>query len=104
MEDEWQRYYWASPADLPNYNTYDRIIAGRHPWVLGVPASGCTPGVTVDGGGDAMQVGYPDGRAWRCGISDYRPGNSIFLMPIVPTARCWCSRSASCRQSTDADD
>src|SRR4249919_2834545 len=58
VRDEWQRYYWASTSDLPKYNTYDRIVAGQHPWVLGVPASGCTPGVTVEGGGDTMQVGY----------------------------------------------
>src|SRR3954470_22925817 len=36
VQDEWQRYYWASSSDLPMYNTYDRIIAGEHPWVLGV--------------------------------------------------------------------
>ena len=67
----------------PHYNTYDRILADEHDWILGVPASGCTPGVTVAGGGDLADVGnvtvLPD-----AGGSDYRPGNSIFLTPIVP--------------------
>ena len=84
VQDQWQRYYWACSNDLPKYNTYDRIIGGLHPWVLGVPASGCAPGVTVEGGGDTMQVGYPtitDAANWQ----DYRPGQSIFLVPIVPT-------------------
>jgi hypothetical protein len=83
VDDTFQRYYWSSPSQRPTYNTYDRIVAGEHPWYLGVPASGCTPGVTVDGGGDTAQVGnvtvLPD-----AGGSDYRPGNTIFLTPIVP--------------------
>src|SRR5215469_10511809 len=41
VQDQFQRYYWASPTDLPRYNTYDRIVSSQHPWILGVPASGC---------------------------------------------------------------
>jgi hypothetical protein len=85
VQDEWQRYYWASPSTVARYNTYDRIVSDQHDWILGVPASGCTPGVTVSGGGDTMQVGYPTVRPEDAGISDYRPGNGIFLTPIVPT-------------------
>lgn len=83
VQDSFDRHYWASPSDLPRYNTYDRIIAGQPPWILGIPASACAPGVTVSGGGDTIQVGYPtiyDGIA-----GDFRPANSMFLLPIVPT-------------------
>jgi hypothetical protein len=83
VNDTYQRYYFASPSDLPKYNTYDRILNGDPPFVLGVPASGCTPGVTVTGGGDTSQLGYqtvtPTG-----GGTDYRPGNQIMLVPIIP--------------------
>jgi hypothetical protein len=85
VQDEFDRFYWASASDLPKYNTYDRIVAGEHGWVLGVPASGCAPGVTVDGGGDTMQVGNPTQRPEDAGTTDYRPGNGIFLTPVVPT-------------------
>src|SRR4029077_7738425 len=57
VNDSFQRYYFCSPSQQPFYNTYDRIIAGDHPWVLGVPASGCTPGVDVTGGGDTTSLG-----------------------------------------------
>jgi hypothetical protein len=83
VDDTFQRYYWSSPSERPKYNTYDRIVNGDPPWYLGVPASGCTPGVTVDGGGDTAQVGNVTALP-EAGGSDYRPGNSIFLTPIVP--------------------
>ena len=83
VDDQYQRYYWSSPSRGPHYNTYDRILNGDHDWILGVPASGCTPGVIVDGGGDTMQIGNVTARP-DAGGSDYRPGNSIFLTPIVP--------------------
>jgi hypothetical protein len=83
VQDEWNRFYYVSPPDLPRYNTYDRITNNQHDWILGVPASGCTPGVTVEGGGDTMQVGYPI--TILADSMDPRPGNGIFLVPIVPT-------------------
>lgn len=98
VQDQWQRYYWACSNDLPKYNTYDRIIAGQHPWVLGVPASGCTPGVTVEGGGDTMQVGYPN----AAGTTDYRAGNSVFLVPIVPTGSMLVQSISFMPATTDA--
>lgn len=83
VDDKFIRYYWASPDDVPRYNTYDRILNGDPAWILGVPGSGCAPGVTVSGGGDTSQVGnttvLPD-----AGGKDYRSGNTIFLTPIVP--------------------
>lgn len=82
VQDEWNRFYYVSPPDVPRYNTYDRITNNQHDWILGVPASGCTPGVTVEGGGDAIQVGYP---TVTTPSTNARPGNGIFLVPIVPT-------------------
>jgi hypothetical protein len=41
--------------------------------------------VTVEGGGDTMQVGNATQRPEDAGAVDYRPGNSIFLTPIVPS-------------------
>lgn len=83
VNDSFQRYYFASPSVRPSYNTYDRIVAGDHPWVLGVPGSGCTAGVTVEGGGDTMQLGHVGVVAGQ-GAGDYRYGNQIFLLPVTP--------------------
>lgn len=83
VNDSFQRYYFCSPSQRPSYNTYDRILNGDHPWLLGLPGSGCTPGVTVTGGGDVVQLGYQN-VAVGSGASDYRPGNQIFVVPIVP--------------------
>jgi hypothetical protein len=103
VQDQWQRYYWASASDVPKYNTYERIRASQHPWVLGVPASGCTPGVTVTGGGDTMQIGNdtvpPDGGG---GYSDFRAANGLFLIPIVPDASMLIESVGFMPASTDA--
>jgi hypothetical protein len=80
VQDQWQRYYAACPSDVPRYNTYDRIMEDKHWWMLGVPASGCTPGVTITGGGDSTQLGFI-----TAGTSDlYRPGHQLTLVKIVP--------------------
>jgi hypothetical protein len=83
VDDSFQRYYAASPSDVPRYNTYDRIMQDQSWWMLGVPASGCAPGVTITGGGDTSQLGFqnigPTG-----GAQTYIPGNEIVLVPIVP--------------------
>ena len=83
VDDTFQRYYFASPSDIPKYNTYDRITTYQPPWILGVPASGCTAGVTVSGGGDTSQLGY-QGVAPSGGGGDYRSGNQIMVIPILP--------------------
>lgn len=82
VQDQFDRYYTASPSDKPRYNTYDRIVNDDPWWLLGVPASGCAPGVTVTGGGDTSQSGFvniqPSG-----GAASYQAGNSIILVPII---------------------
>lgn len=57
VNDSFHRHYFASPSLPPQYNTYDRIVAGSAPWLLGVPAPGCAPGVEVVGGGDSGVIG-----------------------------------------------
>jgi hypothetical protein len=38
VNDSFERYYWASPTDVPRYNTKARILAGSPAYKLGVPA------------------------------------------------------------------
>src|SRR5262252_7486352 len=85
VQDQYDRFYWASPSTVPRYNTYDRIYNDEHDWILGVPASGCPPGVSVTGGGDTIQVGFPDIDPTTAIGAQYVPGNHITFVPIVPT-------------------
>jgi len=80
-DDQYDRYYFASPSQPPQYATYDMIIAGVNPWLLGVPGSGCAPGVVVNGGGDVVRLGFT-AQLPNSG-TDFRPGNSIFLIPVL---------------------
>jgi hypothetical protein len=82
VDDKFGRYYFASSSQPPQYSTYDRIQAGQPPWLLGVPAPGCAPGVDVVGGGDLAQLGYPA----SVSANVTTPGaNTLFLLPITPT-------------------
>lgn len=56
-DDQFQRFYFASPSQPPEYNTYDRIVAGLPSWLLGVPAPGCAPILGVAGGGNNLTLG-----------------------------------------------
>jgi hypothetical protein len=84
VQDQFDRYYYASPSAVPRYSTYDRIVGGQNDWILGVPASGCAPGVEVAGGGDTTTIGF-DTVGPSPPAPVYIPGNSIVLVPIVPT-------------------
>lgn len=81
VDDSFDRYYFASPSVAPQYNTRDRIEAGLPPWLLGVPAPGCTPGVAVDGGGSAVTLGFPNSTS----VNQGTPGaNTLYLIPMTP--------------------
>lgn len=81
VDDSFDRYYFASPSLPPQYNTRARIEAGQPPWLLGVPAPGCAPGVTVSGGGSAVTLGFPASTSANSGD----PGaNILYLVPITP--------------------
>lgn len=82
VNDQFGRYYFASPSVAPGYNTLARIQQGLPPWLLGVPAPGCTPGVSVAGGGNTAQIGFPTSISANVGV----PGaNIIYLIPVTPT-------------------
>ena len=83
VQDQYDRHYAASPSQPPQYNTYDRIVNGDPWWLLGVPASGCAPGITVTGGGDTIQEGFSTVDVTG-GASFYVPGNSILWVSIIP--------------------
>lgn len=83
VDDSFDRYYFASPSLAPQYNTRARLEAGLPHWLLGVPAPGCSPGVTVAGGGDDVQVGF----ATSDTATTFTPGgNTLYLVPITPDA------------------
>jgi hypothetical protein len=85
VDDEFDRYYSASPSQEPLYNTYDRITAGKPFWKLGVPAPGCAPMVSVTAGGNYSQYGNLSPASGQYSPSSVNvPGNSILLIPITP--------------------
>lgn len=57
VDDQFNRFYFASPTQMPEYNTYDRIVAGQNPWLLGVPPPGCAVTLSVAGGGNNLTLG-----------------------------------------------
>lgn len=46
INDQYYRYYFASPSQVPQYNTLDRIRTGQSPFTLGIPTPETAPGVT----------------------------------------------------------
>jgi hypothetical protein len=87
VDDQYQRYYFASPSQPPKYNSYDRILHDQTPWLLGVPAPTVAPAVNVVGGGALLQIGNtvsdpPD----FFGIQSYNfvQNNSVIWTRIVP--------------------
>jgi len=82
VDDQFNRYYFASPSEQPQYNTLARIQAGLPPWLLGVPAPGCTPGVGVTGGGDTATLGFNT----TTSVNQGNPGaNIVYMIPVTPT-------------------
>lgn len=79
VDDQWNRYYFASPTQMPEYNTYDRIVAGSNPWLLGVPPPGCAVTLGVTGGGNNLTLG----NYTESGGDIPFVGNWVFLQPIT---------------------
>jgi hypothetical protein len=50
LEDQFQRYYWASSNEPPMYNPLARIQAGQNALLLGIPRPAAAPGVSSSGG------------------------------------------------------
>lgn len=78
VDDQFNRYYFASPTQMPRYNTYDRIQAASAPWLLGVPAPGCAVTLDVTGGGNNLTLGnFTDE-----GANGEALANRIYLIPF----------------------
>lgn len=110
VDDQYNRYYFASPSQPPQYNTYDRIQANANtfqgqpapPWLLGVPAPACAPGVSVSGGGDLALLGHVSFTNSNTAIPD-NAANVIFMIPITPTGAMTLNDVVFMPQSTNAN-
>ncbi len=80
VNDQFKRFYFASPSVEPQYNTTNRILAGRPPLTLGINPPGCAPIVSVTGGGDSATLGPQVSIGGNVSVG----ANTIYLLPIVP--------------------
>src|SRR5208282_2049816 len=97
VNDIYQRYYWASPSEPPQYNTLARIQANKSPWLLGINPPGCAPTVTISGGGGSAQLGV----TFSNGNTGNTLGNAIYLIPITPVGQMQLSDVTFMPASTD---
>jgi hypothetical protein len=81
VNDQFKRYYFASPSVQPEYNTTARINAGSPPWLLGIPPPACAPEVTVSGGGNTGQLGAITSAGGQVTVG----ANLMYLLPVTPT-------------------
>lgn len=81
VDDQFQRYYFSSPSEPPKYNTYDRIVSGEDPFLLGLNPPGCAPIVTVTGGGANATLGFSTNLPFTTVVGS----NTVYLVPITPT-------------------
>lgn len=79
VNDQFGRYYFASPSLPPEYNTTPRIQAGQPPFQLGVPPPGCNPGVTPTGGGNVALLGFNTSSTGN----SYAPGSNVLILTQV---------------------
>lgn len=79
IEDQFDRFYFASPSEPPQYNTRERIAAGDDPWLLGVPPPGCAVTLDITGGGNDLTLGNftaADGEVEA-------KANRVYLIPVT---------------------
>lgn len=81
VDDQFNRFYFASPSQMPQYNTYNQIVAAKPPWLLGVPPPGCAPTLAVSGGGNSMTLG----NVLQSGPDAELLGNTVYLVPFTTT-------------------
>ena len=83
VDDKFNRFYWASPSQPPQYNSYDRITAGLPAWLLGINPPGCAPLVDVTAGGNTATLGLVPHNS----VFTFTPAaNQIFVIPVTPTS------------------
>ena len=79
VDDQFNRFYTTSPSQIPQYNTYDRIVADQAFWLLGVPPPGCAVTLDVTGGGNTLQLGSITGSSGSvAGV-----GNQVYVMKVT---------------------
>lgn len=78
--DQYERYYFASPSQPPQYNTRLRINAGQPAFLLGVPAPPTPPALEAIGGGAAGTLGPTVGN----GGGVFVGANTCYLLPVIP--------------------
>ena len=77
VSDTFQRYYFASPSQPPQYNTYDRIVGGQPPYLLGIPAPPVAPTLSIVGGGNPTQIGFPQTTLGPASVVSVPPGPGL---------------------------
>jgi hypothetical protein len=78
VDDQHDRYYFASPSQMPKYNTRNRIESGLPAWLLGVESPGCAPTLSVTGGGNDLKLGNQT----QTGLEVGALGNHAYLTKI----------------------
>ena len=87
VDDVFQRYYFASPSQPPQYNTYNRIVAGQPAFTLGVPAPPVAPTLSIQGGGNPTQMGFPQSNTaavFNFLQPLYDPTNTLLTLGTAP--------------------
>jgi hypothetical protein len=87
VDDVFQRYYFASPSQPPEYNTYNRIAAAQSSFLLGVPAPPVAPTLSILGGGNPTQMGFPQSNTaavFNFLQPLYDPTNTILTLGTAP--------------------
>lgn len=78
--DTFERFYWTSPSEVvPRYNTKDRIAAGLHDYILGVPQPEQTT-VAVSGGSSSTLVSRAYVSTWVTAFGEEGPASDPFLV------------------------
>lgn len=104
INDTFQRYYFASPSQRPQYNTAARIAAGQPAFLLGINPPTLSPTVaTVAGsGGDTFQL--PTANLSQNGSNTVSlTANTVYLIPFVPTGAMTLGAVMFMPKSNDAN-
>lgn len=83
VDDTHQRYYWASPADVPRVNSLTRIQNGDDPYILGIPAPGAAPTISSISGGAASNETRAYVVTWVSAFDEEGPPSD----PVIDTGK-----------------
>jgi hypothetical protein len=95
--DIYERYYFASPSQPPQYNTRSRISQGLPAFYLGVPPPTLAPTVSVAGGGDTGTLGITTTNGGNVFVG----ANTCYLLPVVPAGSFLVNDVSFIPNSTD---